>query len=150
MRIQLENQTPDSYAALSVLAEAVRHDTVRAGLEPRLLDLVRVRASQINGCGFCLDLHTRDALANGETQQRLHTLAAWRETGLFSDRERAALELAEAVTLVHDGHVPDRVYFRVSEHFRDAELAALVWVVVLVNAHNRVAIATRVTPVPTG
>jgi AhpD family alkylhydroperoxidase len=118
-----------------------------AGLEPELLELVRIRASQINGCGFCLDMHTKDARAKGETEQRIYALAAWQETPFFSPRERSALALTEAVTLVHDGRVPDDVYREAADVFKEAELAALIWSATVINAYNRIAIATRM---PTG
>ena len=117
-----------------------------AKLEPELLELVRIRASQINGCAFCLDLHTRDARGQGETEQRLHTLAAWRETPFFTERERAALALTEAVTLVHDGRVPDAVYAEAAEVFDENQIAALIWAATVINAYNRIAIATRMVP----
>ncbi|MFF7374064.1 carboxymuconolactone decarboxylase family protein [Streptomyces massasporeus] len=113
---------------------------------PELLELVRIRASQINGCAFCLDLHTRDARGQGETEQRLHTLAAWRETPFFTERERAALALTEAVTLVHDGRVPDAVYAEAAEVFDENQIAALIWAATVINAYNRIAIATRMVP----
>ncbi|MBB4713086.1 AhpD family alkylhydroperoxidase [Streptomyces luteogriseus] len=117
-----------------------------AKLEPELLELVRIRASQINGCAFCLDLHTRDARGRGETEQRLHTLAAWRETPFFTEHERAALALTEAVTLVHDGRVPDAVYAEAAEVFDEDQIAALIWAATVINAYNRIAIATRMVP----
>ncbi|MFJ4559253.1 carboxymuconolactone decarboxylase family protein [Streptomyces massasporeus] len=113
---------------------------------PELLELVRIRASQINGCAFCLDLHTRHARGQGETEQRLHTLAAWRETPFFTERERAALALTEAVTLVHDGRVPDAVYAEAAEVFDENQIAALIWAATVINAYNRIAIATRMVP----
>jgi AhpD family alkylhydroperoxidase len=114
-----------------------------AGLEPELLELVRIRASQINGCGFCLDMHTKDARAKGETEQRIYALDAWQEAPFYTPRERAALALAEAVTLVSDGRVPDDVYRDAADVFKEAELAALIWAAIVINAYNRVAIATR-------
>jgi len=114
-----------------------------AGVEPELLELVRIRASQINGCGFCLDMHTKDARAKGETEQRIYALDAWQEAPFFSQRERAALALTEAVTLVHDGRVPDDVYQAAADVFKEAELAALIWAAIVINAYNRVAITTR-------
>ena len=115
------------------------------GLDHGLLELVKTRASQINGCAFCLDMHTQDARVAGETEQRLYALPAWRETPFYTDRERAALAWAEAVTTL-DGHVPDAVYEEVRPHFTDKELADLTWAVVAINGWNRVAISFR--PVP--
>src|SRR5688572_12747623 len=122
--------------ALSAASEA-------AGLERTLLELVKIRASQINGCAYCLDMHTKDARALGETEQRLYALNAWRETPFFSDRERAALEWAEAVTLVSVDHVPDAVYAAVKPHFTEAELVALTFALVAINSWNRLSIAFR-------
>ncbi|MFF4544888.1 carboxymuconolactone decarboxylase family protein [Streptomyces sp. NPDC001406] len=108
------------------------------------LELVRIRASQLNGCAFCLDMHTKDARAG--TEQRIYALNAWRETPFFSQRERAALALTEAVTLVQDGHVPDEVYAEAAEVFVEPQLAALIWAATVINAYNRIAIATRMVP----
>jgi AhpD family alkylhydroperoxidase len=115
-------------------------------LEPPLLELVRMRASQINGCAFCLDMHSKDARAAGESEQRLYTLNAWRETPFFTDRERAALEWTEAVTLVAGEHVPDAVYEEVRRHFSDEELVNLTLAVVTINGWNRLSIAFRAVP----
>ncbi len=115
-----------------------------SGLEPALLELVKMRASQINGCAWCLDMHSKDARAAGETEQRLYLLDAWRETALYSERERAALAWTEAVTLVTDGHVPDEVYAEVSSHFDEQELVALTLAVVAINGWNRFNIAFHV------
>jgi AhpD family alkylhydroperoxidase len=117
-----------------------------AGLEPELLELVRIRASQLNGCAFCIDMHTKDARAAGETEQRIYALNAWRATPFFSERERAALALTEAVTFVADGHVPDKVYRAAAEVFKEDELAALLWAAIVINTYNRIAIATRMQP----
>ena len=116
------------------------------GLEKSLIELVKTRASQVNGCAYCIDMHTKDARAAGETEQRLYALSAWRETPFFSDRERAALAWTEAVTLVADGHVPDDVFQAVRPHFSDAELVDLTWAVVAINSWNRAAIAFRAVP----
>ncbi len=113
------------------------------GLEDSLIQLMKMRASQINGCAFCLDMHSKDARAAGETEQRLYGLDAWREAPYYSERERAALEWAEAVTLVADTHVPDAVYERVSQHFDEAELVNLTLAVIAINGWNRLAIASR-------
>ena len=117
-----------------------------SGLEESLMDLVVTRASQINGCAFCLDMHTKDARAQGETEQRIYALSAWRETPFFTERERAALALTEAVTLVHDGQVPDDVYAEAAEVFDEQQVAALIWAATVINAYNRIAIATRMVP----
>jgi AhpD family alkylhydroperoxidase len=114
-----------------------------SGLERPLLELVKIRASQINGCAYCLDMHTKDARAMGETEQRIYALSAWRETPFFSDRERAALEWTEAVTRVGETHVPDDVYDRAREQFDEAGLVALTFAVIVINSWNRLAIAFR-------
>ena len=116
------------------------------GLETSLLELVKLRASQINGCAFCIDMHTKDARAEGETEQRLYLLNAWREAPFYSDRERAALEWTEAVTLVSETHVPDDVYERVSKQFTPQELVNLTLAVITINGWNRLSISFRVPP----
>jgi AhpD family alkylhydroperoxidase len=145
-RVALKKITPDVSGAMGALAAAVVSTAGEAKLEPELLELVRIRASQINGCAFCIDMHTRDARAKGETEQRIYALNAWRETPFFTERERAALELTEAVTLVHDGQVPDSVYRAAAGVFDEAQIAALIWAVTVINAYNRIAIATRMSP----
>jgi len=118
----------------------------KAGLDNKLLDLVRMRASQINGCAYCLDMHSKDARAAGETEQRLYGLNAWRETPYYSARERAALEWTEALTLVTEGHVPDDVYERVRQEFSEDELAHLSLAIVAINGWNRLNVAARTIP----
>ena len=117
-----------------------------SGLEPSLLELVKLRASQINGCAYCLDMHTKDARARGESEQRLYLLDAWRESPFYSARERAALAWTEAVTLVAESRVPDAVYEEVRHAFNDDELLALTMAVVTINAFNRLNIALRTVP----
>jgi AhpD family alkylhydroperoxidase len=141
-RLDYLRLAPDAYRALLALNDAVR----RSGLDHPLLELVEIRASQMNGCAFCIDMHTKDARAQGETEQRIYGLSAWRETPFYTARERAALALTEAITLVHDGHVPDDVYGEAAAQFEEAELAGLVWAAVAINAWNRAVIAVRVTP----
>lgn len=118
----------------------------RSGLEASLLHLIQTRASQINGCAYCIDMHTKDARADGETEQRLYALNAWRETPFFSARERAALEWTESVTLVAQTDVPDETYESVREQFAEDELANLTMAIVAINGWNRIAIAFRSTP----
>ena len=125
---------------------ALQRQVEASGLEHSVLELVKIRASQINGCAYCLDMHTKDARALGETEQRIYALSAWRETPFFSDRERAALEWTEAVTRVSEGHVPDAVYKAVAPHFKEAELVALTFAVVAINSWNRLAISVRAVP----
>jgi len=116
------------------------------GLERSLLDLVLVRASQINGCAYCIDLHTRDARKHGESERRLYELDAWRESPFYTDRERAALAWTEAVTLITAGHVPDEVFAEAHEQFSDTELINLTIAVTLINSWNRISIAFRRLP----
>ncbi|MGI5367858.1 alkylhydroperoxidase [Streptomyces sp. A244] len=145
-RVALKKITPDVSAAMGSLHAAAVSAAQEAKLEPELLELVRIRASQINGCAFCLDLHTRDARERGETEQRIYALNAWRETPFFTERERAALALTEAVTLVHDDRVPDAVYAEAAGVFDETQIAALIWAATVINAYNRIAIATRMAP----
>jgi AhpD family alkylhydroperoxidase len=116
------------------------------GLEGSLLELVKTRASQINGCAYCIDMHTKDARANGETEQRLYALDAWREAPFYTDRERAALAWTEAVTLISDGHAPDHVFEQVRAHFSEEELVNLTMAIVAINGWNRLAIPFRTVP----
>ena len=113
------------------------------GLEGSLLELVKIRASQMNGCAQCLDMHTKDARAKGESEQRLNLVAAWREAPLFTARERAALEWTESVTYLHEGHVPDEVYRRARKHFAEKELVDLTLAVVSINGYNRLNVAFK-------
>ena len=118
----------------------------QSSLGAKLLHLVNIRASQINGCAHCLDMHTQEARVDGESEQRLHTLDAWRDTPFFDDRERAALEWTEAVTLVADTRVPDEVYERVRQHFTEQELMDLTFAVAIINTWNRLNVAFRTVP----
>ncbi|WP_326665256.1 carboxymuconolactone decarboxylase family protein [Streptomyces canus] len=145
-RVALKKITPDVSAAMGSVHAAAVSAADDAKVEPELLELIRIRASQINGCAFCLDMHTKDARAAGETEQRVYALNAWRETPFFTGRERAALALTEAVTLVHDGQVPDAVYAEAAEVFDETQIAALIWAATVINAYNRIAIATRMVP----
>jgi AhpD family alkylhydroperoxidase len=117
-----------------------------SSLGTRLQHLVKTRASQINGCAYCLDMHSKDARAAGETEQRLYALNAWRETPFFTDRERAALAWAEAVTLVAESHVPDDVFKEARQHFSEEELVNLTMALVAINGWNRLSIAFRAVP----
>src|SRR5207253_9970394 len=116
------------------------------GLDHKLVHLLKLRASQINGCAFCIDMHAIDARAEGETEQRLYALDAWRETPFFTDRERAALAWIEAITLVSQTHVPDAVYEEVNKHFSEKEIFDLTFVATTINAWNRIAISARTPP----
>jgi len=133
---------PDAYKAMSSLETYLRG----CGLEEGLLHLVKMRASQINGCAFCLDMHSKDLRALGETEQRIYTLPAWRECPWFTDRERAALAWTEALTLVTEGHVPDAVYEEARKQFNEKELTDLSVAITTINAWNRLSIASRTTP----
>jgi AhpD family alkylhydroperoxidase len=117
-----------------------------SSIEPKLLHLIKLRASQINGCAFCIDMHWKDLRAEGETEQRLYGLDAWEESPYYTDRERAALQWTEAVTLIAHDHVPDRVYDAVRSHFNERELADLTGAIATINAWNRLAIASRTVP----
>jgi len=141
-RIAFDKTAPEGVKAMWTLENYVRH----CGLEPSLLELVKFRASQINGCAYCIDMHTKDARAHGETEQRLYALSAWREAPFFTDRERAALAWTEAVTKVADGQVPDEVYELARRHFGEKELVDLTLAVVAINGWNRLAISFRKVP----
>lgn len=131
--------------ALQAMQTLERH-VRQAGFEPGLLELIKLRASQINGCAYCVDMHAKDARALGESEQRLYGLTAWRETPYYSERERAALEWTEAQTLIAENHVPDDLYERACAHFTEAELFDLSLAVVAINGWNRLAISFRWVP----
>jgi AhpD family alkylhydroperoxidase len=118
----------------------------KSGIEHGLLELIKTRASQLNGCAFCIDMHTKDARAMGESEQRLYALSSWRETPFFTERERAALEWTEALTLISQNHVPDDVFERVRAQFSETELVNLTMAVVTINGWNRIAISFRAVP----
>jgi len=143
IRLDFNTHAPAFSRAIAHLDNAATKELDAADLDPRLRELLRVRASQINGCAYCIDMHSKDARAIGETEQRLYALPAWRETPFFSDRERAALTFTEAVTLVAGDHVPAEIYEATAEHFSDQEMAALIALIVVVNAWNAVSVATR-------
>src|SRR5690242_19324100 len=138
-RITYDKTAPEGVKAMWTLENYLHH----CGLEPALLELVKFRASQINGCAYCIDMHTKDARAHGETEQRLYALSVWRETPFYSERERAALAWTEAVTLVGETHVPDDVYDLARRHFSPEELVNLTMAVIAINGWNRLAIAFR-------
>ncbi len=125
---------------------AIEKYIAERGLEPKLIHLIKMRASQINGCAYCLDMQSIDARAAGESEQRLYTLDAWRETPFFSERERAALAWTEAVTLISQTHAPDDVYAEMQKHFSEKEIVDLTLVAAMINLWNRVAITTRAVP----
>jgi AhpD family alkylhydroperoxidase len=142
-RLDIQNVTPEAFQALLGLEAYVRR--MWHG-EPLLLGLIRMRASQINGCAYCIDMHSKDARAEGESEQRLYALSAWRETPFFSDRERAALVWTEAITLISQEHAPDRIYNDVRQQFSEEELVNLTMAIVAINGWNRMAIGFRAVP----
>ena len=141
-RLNPYKASPKVYQAMAGLQQAVSSST----LEHPLLELVKMRASQMNGCAYCLDMHSKDARAAGETEQRLYLLDAWRESPFYSDRERAALEWTEALTDITNGHVPDAVYESVTKHLSPEDLANLTLAIVTINGWNRLSIAFRAVP----
>src|SRR5712675_1112913 len=141
MKARINYAQADTKALQLLLAVEAHIGT--SSLEPKLLHLVKMRASQINGCAFCLDMHSKDARAEGETEQRLYSLDAWEEAPYYSERERAALALTDAVTRITEGHVPDAVFEWGRAHFNEHELIALVFTLTTINAWNRLAITMR-------
>ena len=141
-RIDYARTTPQALAAMRALEAYVRGSS----LEPELLELVRIRASQINGCAFCLDMHTKDARALGETEQRLYALSAWRETPFYNMRERAALAWCEALTRLPDDPVSDAHYEEVQRQFKQSEIVDLTMAIVAINGWNRLGVALRTVP----
>ncbi|HUL06428.1 MAG TPA: carboxymuconolactone decarboxylase family protein [Candidatus Acidoferrum sp.] len=138
-RLNAYQAAPNAMKALMTLENYVQS----SGLEPSLIDLVKTRASQINGCAYCIHMHTREARGHGESEERLYLLDAWRESPLYTERERAALAWTEAVTLVSETHVPDAVYEEARKQFGEAELVKLTVLVATINAWNRIAISFR-------
>ena len=138
-RLDFYKASPDAMKALIALEGAL----AKLGLDPMLVDLVKLRASQLNGCAYCVDMHTKDARAIGETDQRIYGLAVWRETPYFTPRERAALAFTESVTRLSDTHVPDQAYQEVAAEFSPQEVAALVSLIVTINAWNAIGVSTR-------
>ena len=141
-RFDYMKSAPGTYQAMMALEKYLSH----CSLEHSIIHLVKLRASQINGCAYCLDMHWKDLRALGENEQRLYSLDAWEESPFYSERERAALAWAEAVTRVSESHVPDAVYEEARRHFSDQELADLTFVIATINAWNRLSIAARVVP----
>ena len=141
-RIDYNKISPEAYKAMVQLESVVR----RSGIDQKLLELIKIRASQMNGCAYCLDMHSKDARHHGETEQRIYTLDAWRETPFFSDKERAALAWTEALTNIQQGHAPDAVFQEVSRQFSEAEIINLTLAITLINTWNRIAIGFRAVP----
>ncbi|QXE38723.1 carboxymuconolactone decarboxylase family protein [Streptomyces sp. GMY02] len=142
-RVYIDKQSPKAYHALVETADAVRATAAEAGLDRRLVELINLRVSQINGCAYCLNVHTRAALRAGETPQRLGVLAAWRDTELFTARERAALALAEATTDPADAVAQENAYETARQALDDDEISATIWVAITINAFNRVSILSK-------
>ncbi|WP_399887807.1 carboxymuconolactone decarboxylase family protein [Streptomyces sp. BBFR51] len=142
VRLNWSQHAPEVYKAMLRLETAAKR-----GVDPTLYELVKIRASQINHCAFCLDMHTKDALAAGESVERIVQLAAWEESRHFyTDKELAAIELTEAVTVLTDGFVPDEVYEKAARHFDEPELAQLIAAITAINAWNRFGVTCRMTP----
>lgn len=142
-RVFVDKQSPKAYHALVETSEAVRAVAADAGLDRVLVELVNLRVSQINGCAYCLDVHTRAALRAGDSTRRLGVLAAWRDTELFTERERAALGLAEATTEPADSAAQDSAYATARGVLSDDEISAVIWVAITINAFNRVSVLSR-------
>ncbi|WP_137993826.1 carboxymuconolactone decarboxylase family protein [Streptomyces vilmorinianum] len=141
-RLALAEKVPEFYRTMIRLDAAAAKD-----IDPTLYELIKIRASQINRCAFCIDMHTKDALAAGESVERIVQLSAWQESRHFyTERELAALALTEAVTVLTDGFVPDEVYERAAAHFDETELARVIAAITVINAWNRIAVTTRLTP----
>jgi AhpD family alkylhydroperoxidase len=143
VRLDIEGLAPIIYKAVAHLDRAATRQLDDVDLDHRLRELVRIRASQLNGCAYCVDMHSKDARAVGETEQRLYALAVWRETSFFTDRERAALSFTETVTRLAETHVPDAAYDEVAAEFSPAEVAALLGLIVTINAWNGLSVAGR-------
>jgi AhpD family alkylhydroperoxidase len=142
-RLDFDALAPGFARAMAYLDQAATRELDKAQTDPRLRELIRIRASQLNGCAYCIDMHTKDARAIGETEQRIYGLAAWAETPYFTAREHAALAFTEAVTLLADTHVPDQAYRAVAAEFSQQEVAALVSLIVTINAWNAIGVSTR-------
>jgi AhpD family alkylhydroperoxidase len=143
VRLDFDSHAAGFARAMAHLDQAATKELDRVGIDPKLRELIRIRASQLNGCAYCIDMHTKDARAIGETEQRLYGLAAWAETPYFSARERAALAFTETVTLLPSTHVPDQAYQAVAAEFSPAEIGALISLIVTINAWNAIGVSTR-------
>lgn len=141
-RFFMEKVNPKGYTAMLELEKYL----MSTSIDKKLKELIKIRASQINGCAFCIDMHTKDARKIGETEQRIYALNAWRETPFFTPEERAVLALTEAITLVTEGHVPDDVYNDVRRYFDETKTAEIIMAIVTINAWNRIGISTRKMP----
>ena len=142
-RLDFEAHAAEFYRAISHLDQAATRELDKVDFDVRLRELVRIRASQLNGCAFCIDMHTKDARASGEIEQRIYALSAWRETPFFTSRERAALALTESVTLMPQTHVPDADFELAAGQFSADELGALISLIVTINAWNAIGVSTH-------
>lgn len=138
-RLNIAAVSPAAYRSMLGLERFIHESSI----EPKLVHMLKMRASQINGCAYCLDMHSKDARAEGETEQRLYALDAWRETSFYTERERAALEWTESLTKIGEGHVPDEVYERARKQFSEKELVELTMIAVAINGWNRISIGFR-------
>jgi AhpD family alkylhydroperoxidase len=143
VRLDFDSHAPDFSRAMGRLDQSATKELDRVGFDPKLRELVRIRASQLNGCAYCVDMHSKDARAIGESEQRLYALPAWPETPYFTTRERAALAFTESVTLLAADHVPPAAYAAVAAEFSPDEIGALVSLIVAINAWNAISVATR-------
>ncbi|MGB8478977.1 MAG: carboxymuconolactone decarboxylase family protein [Acidobacteriaceae bacterium] len=141
-RLDYAKASPEAYKAMLQMEGVVR----RSGIDPKLLELMKIRASQLNGCAYCIDMHTKDARLKGETEQRIYALDAWRETPFFTEKERAALAWTEAISNIQVGHAPDAVYQELSRNFSEEERVNLTLAITTINAWNRIAIGFRLVP----
>lgn len=142
-RVNIGKQHPGNYQTLISLSTAAENTAAAAGLDPMLVELVKIRTSQINGCAFCLRMHTRDALKKGENMDRIAVLPAWEETGYFNELERAALRLTESITNISNGHVSDEDYEAAARTLNPEQISAVAWLSTVMNAFNRVAVTSR-------
>ena len=143
MRLDFDKHAPGFSRAMTHLDHAATKELDRAGIDPGLRELIRIRASQLNGCAYCVDMHSKDARAVGETEQRIYALPVWQETAFYTSRERAALAFTESVTLVASTHVPDADYEAVAAEFSPAEIGALLALIVTINSWNRIGVAAH-------
>ena len=141
-RLDYSKASPEAAKAMAQMESVVR----RSGIDSKLLELIKIRASQLNGCAYCIDMHTKDARFKGETEQRIYALDAWRETPFFTEKERAALAGLEAITNIQTGHAPDAVYHELSRNFSEEERVNLTLAITTINAWNRIAIGFRMVP----
>ncbi|GKU76969.1 carboxymuconolactone decarboxylase family protein [Paenibacillus sp. L3-i20] len=141
-RMVLNKELPKGYEAMAGMEKFV----VASSLDKSLVELVKIRASQINGCAYCINMHTADARKNGETEKRIYALSAWRDTPYFTNKEMAALALTEAITLISQNHVPDSIYDEAANHFETKALGELIIAIITINSWNRLAISTGLMP----